>query len=157
MSRRSEKIRKYTFLESVRTVIAHPVSNNEFLRSIVYNFVPGTTGPKLQGKSGGWGFLCASSCWYMKNKTPCLLGLSWTWGCVHTKCFHLQYCIHNLFCFIQNAPFRLLIETKIPCIVFRFRENESCNENENASNLLSLIMWYENFYLSCLSWTLWVL
>ena len=30
-----------------------PVSNNEFLRSIVYNFVPGTTGPKLQGKSGG--------------------------------------------------------------------------------------------------------
>ena len=43
----------HTFLESVRTVIAHPVSNNEFLRSIVYNFVPGTTGPKLQGKSGG--------------------------------------------------------------------------------------------------------
>ena len=42
-----------SFLESVRTVIAHPVSNNEFLRSIVYNFVPGTTGPKLQGKSGG--------------------------------------------------------------------------------------------------------
>ena len=43
----------HTFLESVRTVIAHPVRNNESLRSIVYNFVPGTTGSKLQGKSGG--------------------------------------------------------------------------------------------------------
>ena len=42
-----------SFLGTVRTVIAHPVGSNEFLRSHTYNFVPGTSGTRLRGKSGG--------------------------------------------------------------------------------------------------------
>ena len=42
-----------SFLGTVRTVIAHPVNSNEFLRSHTYSFVPGSTGPKLRGKLGG--------------------------------------------------------------------------------------------------------
>ena len=52
---------------------------------------------------------------------------------IYNLVFITQYCCLEH----QNAPSRLLMGIKIPGIVFRFRENESCNENENASNLLS--------------------
>ena len=41
-----------SFLENVRTVVAHPVSTNMFLRSHSFNFVPGITGPKKREKGG---------------------------------------------------------------------------------------------------------
>ena len=40
------------FLHDVRTVVAHPVSSNAFLRSYPLNFAPGL-GPKQRGNSGG--------------------------------------------------------------------------------------------------------
>ena len=94
-------------------------------------------------------FLCASSCWHVENKTPnaCL-------ACPgHEVVVILSVSIYNIVFIISFAsfsecePFRLLIETKIPCIVFRFRENESCNENENATQTFFRSRNHHSFFM----------
>ena len=47
-----------SFLGTVRTVIAHPVGSNEFLRSHTYNFVPGRSGTRCHGENREGEVLC---------------------------------------------------------------------------------------------------